>query len=179
MILNMRAPDAPLNQIGRMVRPKTRILSEGRTRFFIVPQSRDIAPLADADHFIAEQARQTSRLQHIVQHLGLALAGPPVATLAQRLRMPVSDDTLRGGGGAAGRATHVVGIDDWAWRRSQRYGAIICDLERRQILALLADRETATVQAWLTIIRGSAWSPETVAGDYGEAVNRRYQSRSR
>ena len=44
----------------------------------------------------------------------------------------------------------VIGIDDWAWRRNQRYGTIICDLERRKTIALLPDREPATAQAWLS-----------------------------
>jgi len=44
----------------------------------------------------------------------------------------------------------VVGIDDWAWRRNQRYGTIICDLERRKTIMLLPDREPATAQAWLS-----------------------------
>ena len=43
----------------------------------------------------------------------------------------------------------VVGIDDWAWRRNQRYGTLICDLERRKTIALLPDREPATAEAWL------------------------------
>jgi hypothetical protein len=43
----------------------------------------------------------------------------------------------------------VIGIDDWACRRNQRYGTIICDLERRQPITLLPDREPATAQAWL------------------------------
>jgi transposase len=46
-------------------------------------------------------------------------------------------------------APSVIGIDDWAWRRNQRYGTIICDLERRQPITLLPDREPATAQAWL------------------------------
>jgi transposase len=44
----------------------------------------------------------------------------------------------------------VIGIDDWAWRRNQRYGTIICDLERRKTIALLPDREPTTAQAWLS-----------------------------
>jgi transposase len=44
----------------------------------------------------------------------------------------------------------VIGIDDWAWRRNQRYGMIICDLERRKTIALLPDREPATAQEWLS-----------------------------
>ena len=34
-------------------------------------------------------------------------------------------------------------------RRNHRYGTIVCDLERRRIVALLPDREVATVEAWL------------------------------
>ena len=44
----------------------------------------------------------------------------------------------------------VIGIDDWAFRRHHRYGTIICDLDRRRTVGLLADREPATAQAWLS-----------------------------
>jgi transposase len=41
----------------------------------------------------------------------------------------------------------VVGIDDWACERGQRYGTIVCDLERRRIVDILPDRDAATVEA--------------------------------
>ena len=44
--------------------------------------------------------------------------------------------------------SHIVGIDDWAWKRRQRYGTLICDLESHQPLDLLADRSVETVSAW-------------------------------
>ncbi|MFM9860656.1 hypothetical protein RUR49_19540 [Pseudoxanthobacter sp. M-2] len=31
----------------------------------------------------------------------------------------------------------VIGFDDWAWGRDQRYETLICDLERRRTIALL------------------------------------------
>ncbi|HMG49064.1 MAG TPA: ISL3 family transposase [Inquilinus sp.] len=103
---------------------------------------------------LAPWGRRTARLDHIIHHLGLALGGRPAASLARRLRLPVSNDTLlrvvRRHGGSRFIPPTVIGIDDWAWRRNQRYGTIICDLERRKTIALLPDREPATAQAWLS-----------------------------
>ena len=99
-------------------------------------------------------SRRTSRLDQIIHHLGLALGGRPAARFARRLMLPASNDTLLRVIRRRGRPTFipptVIGIDDWAWRRNQRYGTLICDLERRQTIALLPDREPATAQAWLT-----------------------------
>lgn len=98
-------------------------------------------------------ARRTTRLDFVVHHLGLALGGRPAASFAGGLMMPVSNDTLlrvvRGRGCPPFAAPNVIGIDDWAWRRNQRYGTIICDLERRRPITLLPDGEPATAQAWL------------------------------
>src|ERR1700733_12021282 len=102
---------------------------------------------------LAPWARRTARLDHIVHHLGLALGGRPAASFARRLMVPVSKDTLlrviRRRGSPPFVPPAVIGIDDWAWRRNQRYGTLICDLERRRTIALLPDREPATASAWL------------------------------
>jgi transposase len=42
-----------------------------------------------------------------------------------------------------------VGIDDWAWRKGQRYGTIVVDLERGDVVDLLPDRDATTVRKWL------------------------------
>jgi transposase len=102
---------------------------------------------------LAPRARRTARLDCLVHHLGLALGGRPAASFARRLMLPVSNDTLlrvvRRRGCPPIPPPIVVGIDDWAWKRNQRYGTIICDLERRRPIRLLPDREPATAQAWL------------------------------
>lgn len=106
-----------------------------------------------ADGVLAPWARRTGRLDGLVHHLGLALGGRPGASLARRLMLPVSNDTLlrvvRRCGCPSVTPPTVIGIDDWAWRRNQRYGTIICDLERRRPISLLPDREPVTAQAWL------------------------------
>lgn len=105
------------------------------------------------ENILAPWARRTARLDHIVHHLGIALGGRPAASFARRLMVPASNDTMlrvvRRRGSPQIVPPAVIGIDDWAWRRNQRYGTIICDLERRKTIALLPDREPATAQAWL------------------------------
>jgi transposase len=130
-------------------------------------------PLADT--VAPRAARRTSRLEEIVHHLGIALGGRPAASLARRLMLPVSRDTLlrvvrrRAPPIGAGAVT-VIGIDDFAWKRGQRYGTLVCDLEQRRIVDLLPDREPATIETWL------AAHPEIIVvsrdrgGGYGQAA---------
>jgi len=124
----------------------------------------------------ARAARRTSRLEGIVHHLGLALGGRPAAGLARRLMLPVSRDTLlrvvrrRAIGVAAD--VQVLGIDDFAWKRGQRYGTVLCDLERRQVIDLLPDREAGTVEAWLAAHPDIAIVSRDRGGGYGHATSR-------
>lgn len=129
--------------------------------------------LGDAVAAIA--ARRTSRLEEIVRCLAITLGGRPAVGLANRLMLPVSKDTLlrsvRRRAPLPVGPLRVVGIDDWAWRRNQRYGTIVCDLERRRVVDLLPDREVGTVEAWL------AGHPEITtiardrAGGYAQAAS--------
>ncbi|WP_128623624.1 ISL3 family transposase [Rhizobium sp. Pop5] len=105
------------------------------------------------DDIVRPMARRTARLDCLVRHLALALGGRPAARFADRLGLPVSNDTLlrtvRRYDRPPPAPPTVIGIDDWAWRRNHRYGTIICDLERRKTIALLPDREPPTARAWL------------------------------
>ena len=125
---------------------------------------------------VAPYARRTARLQTIVHHLGLALGGRPGQGLARRLLMPVSKDTLlrtvRARAPAARPTSRVIGIDDWAWKRGHCYGSIVCDLERREIVDVLPDREAATVEAWLEDHPEVEIVSRDRGGGYGQAVAR-------
>ncbi len=67
--------------------------------------------------------------------------------------MPVSNDTLlrvvRRRKVSRNDKLRVIGIDDFAFRRGQTYGTIVCDLERRRPVTLLPDRALETSRAWL------------------------------
>jgi transposase len=42
-------------------------------------------------------------------------------------------------------APRIIGLDEWAWKRGQGYGAVVVDLEQSKPIALLADRSQPTV----------------------------------
>jgi transposase len=102
---------------------------------------------------VAPYARASSRLSAVQRAFGLALGGEAGSRLARRVALAVSPDTLlrraKDVQPDPSATPRVVGVDDWAWRKGQRYGTILVDLERRQVLDLLPDREGPTVQRWL------------------------------
>jgi transposase len=98
------------------------------------------------------KARRTARLkeQHLVT--AYALGGEAGKQLAGLLGMPISGDTLlreiRQAPEPVKPVVRVVGVDDWAMRKGRTYGTILVDLEKRQPIDLLPNREAADVAAW-------------------------------
>jgi len=102
---------------------------------------------------IEPSSRLTTRLRVAVQEIGFATCGKGGERLSPKLGMRVTDTTLLWSlhlvkTPAVGQV-RVVGIDDWSWRRGQRYGSILVNLETHKIIDLLPERTVESVIAWL------------------------------
>src|ERR1700722_13961657 len=97
---------------------------------------------------VCPHARRTQRIAELVHLFGHGTGGRPGEKLMKRLGMPISDDTIlrhlkRQVARLHAKTTvRVAGIDDWSWRKGRSYGTIIIDLERREVVDVLADRTT-------------------------------------
>jgi hypothetical protein len=112
----------------------------------------------------------------IVQLFGHAAGGRPSERLLARLGMPVGHTTilrhLKRGARGGPATVRVAGIDDWAWKKGTTYGTMIVDLERRQVVDVLADRSADSTAEWLRVHPEVEMVSRDRAGLYADGARR-------
>jgi len=121
-------------------------------------------------------ARRTLRQAEALMEIAFAQGGKAGAQLAKRLAMPTSRDTLlrlmRRTEPPKRKTPRVLGLDDFAWKKGDRYGTLLVDLEARIPVDLLPDREAASVARWLREHPGVKLISRDRAGMYAEGAKR-------
>jgi hypothetical protein len=89
-----------------------------------------------------------------MRRFGYVLGGRPSVRLLGHIGVNASPDTVLCKLKAVppppqGDDVRVLGVDDWAWRTHQRYGTMLMDLEKKEVVDLLPVRSVASLRSWL------------------------------
>jgi transposase len=110
-------------------------------------------------------SRRFERLNVLLSSMGLELGGNVAQRIGKLCYVKISASTILRlvvkCPIPAIKLPKIIGVDDWAFKKRLKYGTIIVDLEKNEVIDLLPDREAKTLITWLKLHS----SVETVSRD--------------
>jgi transposase len=87
------------------------------------------------------------------ERLGVGMCARAAEAFLAWEQIKISDTSInrliRGLPERESQTIEVLGVDDWAKRKRQRYGTILIDQKRGKVVDVLEDRTAETMEIWL------------------------------
>jgi len=108
----------------------------------------------ESNELVNEYSQFTKRCREYMLKIATCMSSESASKILSYQGIRVSGDTLlnmlkEAGAEYSGKVGKNIGIDDWAYRRGQTYGTIICDLDTHEIVEILEGRDSETLEKWL------------------------------
>lgn len=105
-------------------------------------------------HEIRTYSRRLIRSDDLLFRIAIALGGNQGSIISSFVSMPVSASTMlriikNNDIEVKPVTSGIIGVDDWAFKKGNTYGTILVDLQNKQVVDLLPDREAGTLAQWL------------------------------
>jgi transposase len=142
-----RVRDLPI--LGKPVR-----LVISQMKYYCENKECEVEIFTEQNELVSPYSQFTERCRKYMLKVATLVSCESAVKILAYQGIKVSGDTLLNMLKAAGKAYEVkpvrkIGVDDWAYRKGQRYGTIICDLETHKIIDVLEGRNSETLEKWL------------------------------
>ncbi|WP_220198046.1 ISL3 family transposase [Ktedonospora formicarum] len=126
-------------------------------------------------NLVGHTSRRTFRLTLLWTVFALQSGGEPGARLLKAVGTSVSPDTLlrlaKTSPIVESSVPEILGVDDFAFRRGMKYGTLLIDWERHQVVDLLVDRTAETLASWLRAHPGVKWISRDRSREYARGAH--------
>jgi len=108
----------------------------------------------DYEMFIGRSGRMTDRLEDFIRMLALETNCEGAAAICKEMGINVSGDTIirmlrKLTSKPITPCSDTIGVDDFAYRKGQKYCTVICDAITREPVDILDGRDGVTLREWL------------------------------
>ena len=123
-------------------------------KYFCDNEECEVGIFTERNGFVSPYYQFTERCRKYMLRVATLVSCESAVKILAYQGIRVCGDTLLNMLKAAGkeypeRRVKKIGVDDWAYRKGQKYGTIICDLESHEIIDVLEGRDSEVFENWL------------------------------
>lgn len=138
------------------------------------PECRQKVFCEELGGFTGRYRRMTSRCEDLVTAIALNTSCETASIICKYMGISISGDTIirlllkRAKNNQS--CGEIIGVDDWAYKKREKYGTIVCDIETRKPVAILDGRDGSELKEWLKNNKQVKIVTRDRAGSYAKAI---------
>jgi len=130
----------------------------------------------ELDGFAGWYRRKTERLEDLILTIALNTSCEGCSRICKYMGIDVSGDTIirlfiKYAEKQDVSCSEIIGVDDWAYKKGQKYGTLICDGRTHKPVAILDGRDGSELKKWLQNNKHIKMITRDRASAYAKAIS--------